>query len=513
MKKKALKRVVSLLLGALLLVGCALPAGAASPFTDVNKDAWYAPAVEYVRERDWMNGVGNNQFAPQATLDRATFAQILYNLAGQPELPSEEDFLRMGYVISFGDVNPASWYKTPIYWTYWKGLATGTSEFEFSPGLAVTREQMAQMLYRYAQATGNDVTFTQAAEKFPDYKESSDWARDALNWAVSHSILAGDDNGNLNPSAPATRAEVAQLLKNAAPTLTKHEVWEYARPSQRSLSIGIGEGEYPKVDGSTSTLPLVQSAYQAMFETWDDSLYPHQASKTVPSYKKLIGGEVDLILTPSPSQEVLDLAQAAGVELETHKIALEALVFITPAENPTENITGDQVREIYTQYGIKNWKELGGPDKELVPLCRNSDSGSQSQLDNMLLKGEPIHPDIYNNLLETTMPGMLWDTANYHGREGNTGCYALGYTLFAYLSRIPEGEYLGEQLKMLSYEGVAPTDETVLNGEYPLVDGYYVVLRKDTPEGTPTRKLLHWMLGEDFAQRMEADGFFPATDQ
>lgn len=115
MKKKALKQIVSLLLGVLLLLGCALPAGAASPFTDVNKDAWYAPAVEYVRERDWMNGVGNNQFAPQATLDRATFAQILYNLAGQPELPSEEDFLRMGYVISFGDVNPASWYKTPIY--------------------------------------------------------------------------------------------------------------------------------------------------------------------------------------------------------------------------------------------------------------------------------------------------------------------------------------------------------------------------------------------------------------
>ena len=211
MKKKILKRVVSLLLGALLLAGCALPAGAASPFTDVNKDAWYAPAVEYVRERDWMNGVGNNQFAPQAALDRATFAQILYNLADQPKLP--DDF---GHFLGFGDVDPGKWYKTPTYWAYWKGLATGTGDGKFSPSQAVTREQMAQMLYRYAQATGNDVTFAQAAEKFPDYKESSDWARDALNWAVSHNILAGDDKGNLNPAAPATRAEVAQLLKNAA---------------------------------------------------------------------------------------------------------------------------------------------------------------------------------------------------------------------------------------------------------------------------------------------------------
>ena len=184
-------------------------------------------------------------------------------------------------------------------------------------------------------------------------------------------------------------------------------------------------------------------------------------------------------------------------------------MFITPAENPTENITGDQVREIYTQYGIKNWKELGGPDKELVPLCRNSDSGSQSQLDNMVLKGEAIHPDIYNNLLETTMPGMLRDTAYYHVHGPNKDCYALGYTLYAYLQGHADGDGLREDLKTLSYEGVAPTDETLLNGEYPLVDGYYVVLRKDTPEGTPTRKLLHWMLGEDFAQRMEADGFFP----
>ena len=300
------QKLIAFFLSLVLLVGFVPQLSKAkASFFDVDETAWYAPAVEYVQEKDWMNGVGNNQFAPQVTLDRATFAQILYNLAGQPELP--DDF---GHFLGFGDVDPSKWYKAPVYWAYWKGLASGTGDGKFSPSQAVTREQMAQMLYRYAQATGNDVTFTQAAEEFPDFRESSDWARNALNWAVSHHILAGDDQGNLNPTSPATRAEVAQLLKNAAPTLTKNEVWEYARPSQLSLAIGIGEGEYPKVDGSTSTLALVQSAYEAMFDTWDDSLYPHQASKTVPSYKKLIGGEVDLILTPSPSQEVLDRCEA-----------------------------------------------------------------------------------------------------------------------------------------------------------------------------------------------------------
>lgn len=506
-------KVIAALLCLTFLVGFTpQPAQASGNFDDVSKDDWYAPAAEYVQEKGWMNGVENNRFAPQAPLDRATFAQILYNLAGQPELDSGVG--TWGEFLGFNDVDPNSWYKTPTYWVYWKGLASGTGDGQFSPGQAVTREQMAQMLYRYAKATGNDVSFTQAAEKFSDYGKSSSWAREALNWAVSHNILAGDEKGNLNPDAFATRAEVAQLLKNAAPTLAKNKMWEYARPSKLSESIGIGEGEYPRVNGSTSTLELVQGAYEKMHGTWDESLYPAQALKTVPSYEKLIAGELDLILTPSPSQEVLDMAEAAGVELETHKIALEALVFITPEENPVENITGDQVRQIYLDYGIKSWNELGGPDKELVPLCRNSDSGSQSQLDNMILQGEPIHPDIYNNFLESTMPGMLRDTAYFH-LSGNNGqprdCYALGYTLYAYLQNHDDGDGVREDLKMLSYEGVSPTDETLLTGDYPLVDGYYAVLRKDTPKDSSTRKLLSWMLGEDFAQVMQGNGFFPVA--
>ena len=109
------------------------------------------------------------------------------------------------------------------------------------------------------------------------------------------------------------------------------------------------------------------------------------------------------------------------------------------------------------------------------------------------------------------MPGMLRDTAYYHLNGQNKNCYALGYTLYAYLQNHPDGDELRDQLKMLSYEGVAPTDETLLDGSYPLVDGYYVVLRKDTPEGSSTRKLLNWMLGEGFAERMELNGFFPVT--
>ena len=98
--------------------------------------------------------------------------------------------------------------------------------------------------------------------------------------------------------------------------------------------------------------------------------------------------------TPSPSADVLNQAKEAGVELELAQVAAEALIFITPAENTASNITGDQVRDIYLHNGIASWTELGGPDRALVPICRNADSGSQSQLDNLILKGEPMDPSI-----------------------------------------------------------------------------------------------------------------------
>ena len=106
--------------------------------------------------------------------------------------------------------------------------------------------------------------------------------------------------------------------------------------------------------------------------------FPQKASKTVPSYALLIGGEVDLIFVPYASEEVLQSAAEAGVELEFHKVAAEALVFITPKENTAQNITREQIRSIELDYDITNWSELGGPDRELVPICRNDVSGSQS---------------------------------------------------------------------------------------------------------------------------------------
>lgn len=278
---------------------------------------------------------------------------------------------------------------------------------------------------------------------------------------------------------------------------------------------GITDNNYPKIDGSTSTLPIVQKIYSAMYDEAAVGFYdsfPNAASKTVPSYHKLIDGEVDLIIVPSAGKAVLDAAKEKGVELEFHKIAAEALVFITPKENATENVTRAQVREIYLNYGIKNWSALGGPDKELIPICRNSDSGSQSQLNNLILDNEPMHSQIEQNFIALNMEGILNQVADYHtgGINGNpTDCFALGYTLFAYLKNMDEITGIGDRLKILSYEGIAPTDTTVADGTYPLCDGYYAVMRKSIEKSHPARKIIDWLKSEEGAAAIRDCGMFP----
>lgn len=283
--------------------------------------------------------------------------------------------------------------------------------------------------------------------------------------------------------------------------------------------LGITAANYPKIDGSTSTLPIVQAIWRAMYgeDKAYGGNYPQTASKTVPSYRLLIDGEVDLILVPYASQEVLDTAKKAGVELEFHKIAAEALIFITAAENPANNITYEQVRSIYLNYGINDWGEMGGSaDRKLVPICRNSDSGSQSQMDNLILQNQPMHRDIKKNFVELTMEGMLEQVAFYHngGLSGKpTNSYALGYTLYTYLQNMNEITGIGERLKILNYEGHRPDMESIADGSYTLSDGYYAVVRKDLAAGHSARSIIKWLQSDNGSVAIKNLGLAPVVNK
>lgn len=311
----------------------------------------------------------------------------------------------------------------------------------------------------------------------------------------------------------------AKEQSSTSPSITTQPVTEGNKNREMTAtanSLGITAKNYPIIDGSTSTLPLVQAIYRAMYgdEVYEDSSYPKEASKTVPSYRRLIRGEADLILVPFASIDVLEEAKNAGVELEFHKIASEALIFITSVENTAESITLDQVREIYLNYGITNWSELGGPDRKLVPICRNSDSGSQSQMDNLVLNNEEMHPDIQNNYVELTMEGMLELVAFYHGggMSGSpTNSYALGYTLYTYLQQMNEVTGIGDRLKILSFDGVFPTAKNIADGHYPLANGYYAVVRADLSNDHSARSIITWLQGEEGIKAIENLQLIPSA--
>jgi phosphate transport system substrate-binding protein len=309
--------------------------------------------------------------------------------------------------------------------------------------------------------------------------------------------------------SPDERSEESNPVANSVP-----------QPPQLSVTepveyLTIDPQDYPVIDGSTSTLGIVRAIYREVFGEGETPgvPYPQQASKTVPSYRRLISGEADLIIVPYASPDVLREAAEAGVTFQFYKVAAEALIFITPAGNTATGITGEEVRKIYLDNGIKNWSEMGGPDRKLIPICRNADSGSQSQMDNLILAGKPMHPSIQKNYVELTMEGMLEQVAFYHsgGLSGRpTDSYALGYTLFLYLKNVDSVTGIGEHLKILTYDGVEATVESIADGSYPLSDGYYAVVRSDLPGEHSARTVIAWLQSDRGAAAIESAGMLPA---
>ena len=296
-------------------------------------------------------------------------------------------------------------------------------------------------------------------------------------------------SGTENFEEPAqSQIPAAQSVAPQAITLT---------PSEDAASIGITAENYPRIDGSTSTLPLVQGIYTRMFLQEDGSGWPgmpQQASKTIKSYELLIAGDVDLILVPDPSKEVEQMADSAGTELEYIPVGAEALVFITHEDNPVSNIDASQVQKIYADMSITDWSELGGKSGRIVPICRNADSGSQAQMENLVLGGKPVNPAVEENFMKRDMNGMLQmvESYRYFARDGEENAYTLGYTLYYYI-QISQSVMGEMSIKTLAYNGVAPAPETILSKEYPLSINYYAVVRKDLSEDHPARKIADWL--------------------
>ena len=173
-------------------------------FTDVKSTDWFFDSVKYVADNKLMNGVSETEFAPNNTLTRAMLVTVLYRNAGE---------LATNRSIPFADVDMGAYYANAVSWAKQNGIVSGVTENEFAPDTNITREQIATIIFRYAQYKGMDAVTLEENLHFTDADEISEYAVSAMNWAVGTGLMKGKSTTTINPKDNATRAEIAAILQ------------------------------------------------------------------------------------------------------------------------------------------------------------------------------------------------------------------------------------------------------------------------------------------------------------
>ena len=175
-----------------------------SAFNDASPTAWYHDGVHWALEDGIMNGVDEKLFAPDGSTTRAMIVTMLWRMENEPGASSSP----------FRDVPAGQWYTGAVNWAAEQGIVNGYDETTFGPMDPVTREQLAAILFRYAQFQDRDVSAGRDAglQSFSDASSVSDWALSAMQWAVGSGILNGRTERTLAPGGSASRAEVATML-------------------------------------------------------------------------------------------------------------------------------------------------------------------------------------------------------------------------------------------------------------------------------------------------------------
>jgi S-layer homology domain. len=254
--KKLANKILSFTLAVILTIPIInSEAASAASFTDVSSNAWYAKAVNYATEHKYMNGVGNDRFAPEGSMTRAMFVQVLANLTS--------NYKAKNYTgnTHFTDVPSDTWYSKAVQWAYEKGVVNGTSATTFSPDTILNRETMVTMLFNYAKQTKNDVKYTSTKlNSFSDSGNTSSWAKKAMAWATSKNIISGTSKTNVSPKGNASRAQAAQIFMNIdkRDILLKRDVISDSRPTPTPIPVPA-----PGIDGDT-VISMVKCP-----QTWD----------------------------------------------------------------------------------------------------------------------------------------------------------------------------------------------------------------------------------------------------
>ena len=264
-----------------------------------------------------------------------------------------------------------------------------------------------------------------------------------------------------------------------------------SRPEQSapevSEEITFLRENFPRIDGSTSLIPLEAGIRAAIFGKSIEQAEKDVAHTTTwGSFKRLLSGDADMIFSTPISAEQQKMADEAGIKLEQVPVVKEAFVFVVNAKNPVDALSQQQIKDIYSGK-ITNWKQVGGSDEPIIAYQRNMDSGSQNYMIDFM--GETPLMEAPTELRPGSMGGLMDVIAPNDGSLGS-----IGYSVYAYAADMYG---TGSDIKFIKVDGAAPTKETIISGEYPLSSYNYAIFRADEPEEGAVRRLAEWMTSYD----------------
>ena len=244
------------------------------------------------------------------------------------------------------------------------------------------------------------------------------------------------------------------------------------------------DGDLPKIDGAAALVPVFNSFVYSLYPensvkyengdfTKDSALQYHN---TRGAFKGIVDGDVDIAFCASPNKDQIQYGLDKGVELELTPIGRESFVFIVNTNNPVDNLSMQQLKDIFTGK-ITNWKDVGGANRPINVLQRNKGSGSQTALEKLI--GEEVKPNMF----------------------GPLGA-SIGFSFRFYVEELTKHGHI----KMLSLNGVYPNKENVQNESYPIVSNFYAVTRKG--ETNPNvQKVLDFVLSPTGQEIIDEVGY------
>lgn len=262
----------------------------------------------------------------------------------------------------------------------------------------------------------------------------------------------------------------------------------------------LEEAEYPLVDGSTACIPLMA---QMMADATGMELETAQScisvSTTAYAWERIGVWDDEvckLLVVYEAPDYVKEEIEESGIELEQKPIGRDALVFIVNENNPVQSLTRQQLLDIYAGK-ITNWKDVGGEDREIIAFQRGEDSGSQTLFKKLLIQDNPLMP-APTELAPTDMGGLIDSVATY-----NNSANAIGFSVYYYVDQM----YSQPGLRLISVDGVMPSNDTLADQSYPLCNEFYAVVRAGAEAGSPERRLYEWLSTEEGLACIEKSGY------